>query len=240
MGREIKRVPTDFGWPKDKIWEGYLNPHYDGHCSDCPDCRGRGSTTAMQRLEDLVSLLMLSADDAQRGKAHPYFAQAPLYNTSGLAVSKDIVELTSGLAGRPPSPPFGHDACDRWGATKAIIKAAGLRKSWGVCKRCKGEGSTWDTKENKLKAARWRSKEPPKGKGYQLWETVSEGSPISPVFETPEELADWLATSSDYKWASNDKGTTRDQWLKFIVGPGWCPSMIMDSTGVHTGVQAVS
>lgn len=33
--------------------------------------------------------------------------------------------------------------------------------------------------------------EPPTGDGYQLWETTSEGSPISPIFTTIEELAEW-------------------------------------------------
>ena len=33
--------------------------------------------------------------------------------------------------------------------------------------------------------------EPPKGEGYQLWNTTSEGSPISPVFETLDKLCEW-------------------------------------------------
>ena len=28
MGRELKRVPLDFQWPENKVWDGYLNPHY--------------------------------------------------------------------------------------------------------------------------------------------------------------------------------------------------------------------
>lgn len=32
---------------------------------------------------------------------------------------------------------------------------------------------------------------PPTGDGYQLWETTSEGSPISPVFVTLNELCEW-------------------------------------------------
>jgi len=31
----------------------------------------------------------------------------------------------------------------------------------------------------------------PKGEGYQLWENTSEGSPISPVFATLEELCEY-------------------------------------------------
>lgn len=36
-----------------------------------------------------------------------------------------------------------------------------------------------------------RQLEPPKGEGYQLWSTTDEESPITPVFATPEELAEY-------------------------------------------------
>ena len=35
--------------------------------------------------------------------------------------------------------------------------------------------------------------DPPVGGGYQLWEDTSEGSPLTPVFETIEELAAYCA-----------------------------------------------
>ena len=34
----------------------------------------------------------------------------------------------------------------------------------------------------------WAAYDPPEGPGYQLWETCSEGSPVSPVFASMEEL----------------------------------------------------
>lgn len=79
---------------------------------------------------------------------------------------------------------------------------------------------------------------PPKGAGYQLWETVSEGSPISPVFKTPDELANWL-TSGEYHNRC-DAGTTKAQWLSFINGPGWAPSMISDGSTITIGVQTIA
>lgn len=36
--------------------------------------------------------------------------------------------------------------------------------------------------------------DPPAGDGWQLWETTTEGSPISPVFPTAEDLATWMAS----------------------------------------------
>lgn len=45
--------------------------------------------------------------------------------------------------------------------------------------------------------------DPPAGPGYQLWETTTEGSPMSPVFATLDELAAWCevnaSTFGDYR-----------------------------------------
>lgn len=131
---------------------------------------------------------------------------------------------------------MGHDGINEWVCVKAECERLGYPTA---CARCKGEGSLWPSPEIKQQAEDWTKTEPPAGEGYQLWETVSEGSAISPVFATPEELAEWLATSQDYKWRKNDQGTTREQWLKFIVGPGWCPSLIAVGGRVMTGVEAV-
>lgn len=51
--------------------------------------------------------------------------------------------------------------------------------------------------------------DPPKGEGFQLWETITEGSPLSPVFDTPEELTKWLADNLDEVF-SHDFETWKD------------------------------
>ena len=132
---------------------------------------------------------------------------------------------------------MGRDAINQWVCVEAECKRLGYPTE---CARCKGEGSLWPSLKIKQQAEDWERTEPPEGEGYQLWETVSEGSPISPVFATAEELAEWIVTSPDYKWRKNDKGITREQWLKFIIGPGWCPSLIMVDGRVMTGVEAWS
>jgi hypothetical protein len=47
----------------------------------------------------------------------------------------------------------------------------------------------------------WERIEPPVGDGYQLWETVSEGSPVSPVFESREALINWMRKNEYAEWA---------------------------------------
>ena len=138
---------------------------------------------------------------------------------------------------------MGHDAINCWAVIKAESKRLGVETG---CSHCGGEGHTWPHVQRgdglTLKQAyeNWTKEEPPKGDCYQLWETVSEGSPVSPVFDTPERLALWLVENDD----SVTKNTTYEQWMKFIVGDGWAPSMVLteysDGTKTMTsGVEAI-
>ncbi len=71
--------------------------------------------------------------------------------------------------------------------------------------------------------------DPPAGDGYQLWETVSEGSPVTPVFEKPEELIDFLARS---------KGYSRRAAEAFVTEGGFVPSAVMTGDGVwHKDIE---
>lgn len=57
---------------------------------------------------------------------------------------------------------------------------------------------------------------------YQLWETVSEGTPVTPPFETKEALIDHLVThGTDY----DHRPWSLDQ-AKAMVDIGWSPSAI--------------
>ncbi len=136
MSRQLRRVPLDFDWPLNKTWDGFVNPHY----ATCPSCKGRGETTARQRVSDLVSLLLLSGADVQRGQCHPYFHADGLYNTAGQVPSADLLELTDRLAGREARSPFGYDSTARWEALKKIVAAVGLPDTWGECPACAGTG----------------------------------------------------------------------------------------------------
>lgn len=70
---------------------------------------------------------------------------------------------------------------------------------------------------------------------WQMYEATSEGTPISPVMETPEALARWLADVRAS--AFGDMTATYMEWLHMIVGPGWAPSGIYSpGTGLASGV----
>jgi len=128
---------------------------------------------------------------------------------------------------------LGHDSINRFVCVTAECERLGVSHT---CEKCGGEAEIWPSTEAKQAYDKWKSYEPPHGTGYQIWETVSEGSPISPVFSTPHDLAAHMATT---KWGA-DEGTPYATWLKFIEGPGWAPSMVMGAeTGVIDGVTAV-
>jgi hypothetical protein len=128
---------------------------------------------------------------------------------------------------------MGHDSINQWVVVKAELERQGKSST---CEHCQGHGFTWPSLEAEAEYENWKETEPPEGPGYQLWETVSEGSPISPVFETAEELAQWLAGN---RQGSIDDGTTYEQWMRFICGSGWAPSLVGTSQGLVSGVQAV-
>lgn len=166
MGRELKRVPLDFNWPIGRIWEGYIQKHY----KPCPDCK-RGYTPAREFLEKCLQELMWSGSEAL-SQEHRV----------------QLVELTTGLAGRPPYEPIGHDSIDLYVASKAIIKAAKLPENWGICTSCEGHA---ETPESRKLSEHWERVEPPTGEGYQLWGTTSEGEPMTPVFKSLDELCEY-------------------------------------------------
>ncbi len=129
---------------------------------------------------------------------------------------------------------FGHDS----GAAYTVILAELQRLGQPThCNHCAGEGFFWPSEEDRLAYDNWEPSQPPEGPGYQLWETTSEGSPISPVFAEPEPLARWL---SGNRQDTIDHNTSYETWLSFITGPGWAPTLIGASEGLVAGVQGVT
>jgi len=73
---------------------------------------------------------------------------------------------------------------------------------------------------------------------FMMYEDTSEGTPISPAFATPEELARWLADNGASAFAGET--ATFDQWLAMIHrGSSIASAMIIDGRWI-SGVAAVS
>ncbi len=121
-----------------------------------------------------------------------------------------------------------HDAINAWVCIKAACQRAGQDDG---CRECQGRGHIWDDHEQEKIYEAWQPTDPPAGDGWQLWETVSEGSPVSPVFATAEDLANWLGEE-------NHNGMGRDGWLKFLTKTsGWAPSLVAVDGAMMTGTE---
>lgn len=196
--RTIKRVPLDFDWTLGEAWKGYVSPR----ARPCPagaDCL-HGWTRTGQWLNTWVRILLLAATDP----LHPWVQDVDTVPPGG-----DLSELTTALCGRSPSP-WGHDCLDRGRAVRALLRAAGLSTSWATCPTC---GGTAYHPDDAAQREQWEPEDPPTGRGWQLWETTTEGSPISPVFATPEALAAWCA---DNATLFADHRATLLKWLQWI------------------------
>lgn len=69
---------------------------------------------------------------------------------------------------------------------------------------------------------------------WQMYETTSEGTPLSPVMDSPEALARWLADSGAS--AFGKETASYEQWLGTILAGGSF-SAAMDERGWHSGVE---
>ena len=98
------------------------------------------------------------------------------------------------------------------------------------CPHCEGDGQSWkcDAIQALYKATR-DGGEPPTGDGYQVWENVSEGSPISPVFATSEEIVQWLIGQGHSEAGARE-----------FIKLGFAFSMMFSpSTGIVSGIDAL-
>jgi hypothetical protein len=220
--RTVKRVALDFEWPLHKVWEGYLNP--DRADVECVDCGGSGYGPAARMIaetfygyehqelgwhdkitQDEVQALVdegrlmdfthtWSPDDGWQRRPDGYVPTAA-------EVNEDQHKHPGRMLG-------GHDAINRHILIKARCKRLGIACD---CPACGGHGVISNPDEAECARAKaWLEREPPAGPGWQLWETTSEGSPISPVCATAENLAAWCATGATI---FGKEKLSDEQWL---------------------------
>lgn len=74
---------------------------------------------------------------------------------------------------------------------------------------------------------------PESERGWVVYETVSEGCPITPCFSTPDELIDWLATKGT-EW---DSPMSSEAAERFVKG-GWAPSMMISGGVLSSALES--
>lgn len=227
MSRKLKRVPLDFNWPTGQIWKGYVNPYQP---VECKSCKGSGYSPEYEQLKDRWYgfdgqdegwMYHVDEDDIQALiKANRLFdfTRRPLNEDQ----AKDIPEGQYRLSyynGYVPTPDevnawarqgMGHDGLNAYHVISAKLERLGLPSE---CQYCTGTGHFWQSPEIEAAYEAWENIEPPTGDGYQLWENVTEGSPISPVFTTLNELCTW---AEEYATTFANFHATAADWKKML------------------------
>lgn len=233
--REVKRVSLYFSWPTRKIWKGYVNPHQGP--KTCPDCEGDGYNAETQKISkglyDFDGLGVRWCNNITQDEVDALvkagrlieFTRVPRNEEQAEVVKEKIAEGGDNWLpfdnGYIPSAEevntwnkrdMGHDTINRRILIEVRAKRLGV---WGKCPRCRGKGELKLPRKMKKQYKKWIKYEPPIGTGWQLWETTSEGSPVSPVFATAEELASWCEDGvSDFGYIK----TSKENWLEMFVG----------------------
>ena len=71
---------------------------------------------------------------------------------------------------------------------------------------------------------------------FMMYETTSEGTPISPAFEAPEELSRWLADTGASAFGRDT--ASYEAWLRVANG-GFAPSAVIRNGNLESGVEAM-
>lgn len=143
-----------------------------------------------------------------------------------LPPSKDLADLVSGFTEPDSYLKSFLGGSANFEIRKALIVAAKLDpETWGICPVCKGQAMDPAVQEA---YDAWEETPPPEGEGWQLWETVSEGSPVSPVLPTREAFIEYLMSL----------GSTRSAAEAFVT-QGWVPSGVSMGGGpIVSGIEA--
>lgn len=74
---------------------------------------------------------------------------------------------------------------------------------------------------------------------YQVYETVSEGTPISPVLIDRAALIDWLVNDGSGMGIGGEVYQMDPAQAERFANHAWAPSMVMDHHGLRAGVEAI-
>lgn len=203
MGRYIRKVKADFDWPLKQAWEGQFNPD---KAPECTHCDGYGHSPEYRVLKDewygyhggpkqMYNLEQYQVDALWKKGRLSNFKVRPTANEVNEWAKKAIL---------------GHDSINCWIALRAKLERL---KQPVKCSHCKGDGVVFRDKEHEEACKNFEATWPEDGPCFQLWQDTSEDSPITPVFETLEELAEHCADEkNDISIFANDR-LTKEDWL---------------------------
>lgn len=106
---------------------------------------------------------------------------------------------------------MGHDGIN----SNVCVKARLERENKPYeCICCGGSGENWQHPKAKGLYESWENYDPPVGEGFQLWSTTDDGSPMTPVFDTLENLCEYCEKKKVSVFGSQT--ATKEEWLKML------------------------
>lgn len=72
---------------------------------------------------------------------------------------------------------------------------------------------------------------------YQVYETVSEGTPVTPHFATKAELVDYLVKHGDFWDQQRGAGGWSRDAAEGFVGSGWAPSLMVNTSAAGVSIR---
>lgn len=220
MGRELRRVPLDFDWPIGEVWSGYLMPD-EMSLPKCTDCDGEGYGPEARAVAHTFYAHQIGGYQAEALAWCDKLGQAEvdhLIEKGRLSVWRDgerhseprTAEEINAINRRPKGID-GHDAINRMYLISFRCEQLGIPEK---CPICNGHGDIGADKQRNA-YENWEGTDPPEGEGYQLWNTTTEGHPMTPVFATFDELCEYTA---EHCTTFADNRASAEGWRHMLDG----------------------
>lgn len=230
--RELRNVPADFDTPIGETWAGWFRPA-ELREIPCGACAASGWSPTARWLQSTFwghnvgdghgwrdRLTQQDVDHlADRGafRVRCGWSLPTARNPQGRAhwlylrpTADEVNEATRSRAGW--DHPLRLDSSAEYRLT---VFRCGLLGASVTCGVCDGEGCSWRDAEHKAAWEAW-DPQPPTGDHIQLWQTVSEGGPVSPVFPDDaagrRDLARWMVAND----TSIHRNLTEEDWLRVM------------------------
>ena len=251
MGRQIKRVQIDQvrDHPLGKTWSGFVMPAHltPTSCTDCGqtglnaatriiastfyDNEGCGKrwaydygmgpdgTPAEKAPWRILGTTLRWCNKITQDEVNHLVAEGRLWDFTrtwtkgeGWKVREDgYIPTAAEINAAQDVGGMGHDAINRFILVEFRAKKMGV---YGLCERCQGCGQLWPDEETKA--------------ACEAWENVSDGSPVTPAFENPEDLIEHLVKYGDCSDIQYKRGGwTREQASSFIAS-GSTPTLTLE------------
>lgn len=243
--RTVKRVPLGFDAPLKDVWAGYVMPDAL-HLQDCLDCEATGYSPQARAFQETAwrhnaGEVGCWIDKLTQGDVDYLVAEGHLRALRRREPTEDNPRDWEWVAVPRSAEEVNAANAKAIGLGIGELEVGSMQIHALVTRRCEQIGAphscgTCDghadvgTVEQRAAYEAWKGTEPPEGPAFQLWETTSEGSPVSPPFASLPELAEWCATGATafgrIRWS-------REDWLaSFTAGTTDTDTMLIGTIPV--------